>query len=231
MEENPFPEMSLARLDLGESMESALEDFVVHAAFHLGPDIECSISLRHGSHGRRVASSGERAARCDETEYRTASGPCVTAMDTLGVVLVPDIAEDARWPAWRRTSLDEGFRSAAAFAVHVGPQAEVALNVYSELVDPWDRDRIVRTDVYAQQIGLVMSLAMQVERLEGEEERLLGALRAQTDIDRAVGAAMAVHGCDATQALAMLQSESAAEGVPLPVVARRVLRELRIPSE
>jgi hypothetical protein len=216
-------------LDLGETVEDALEDFVLHAAYHLGPDIECSISVRQGDQGRRVASSGPRAARCDEVEYAQRSGPCVTAMDTLGVVLVPDIATEQRWPGWRATALDERFRSAAAFAVHVGPAADVALNVYSDLLDPWAPDRIVRTDVYAQQIGLVLTWALRVEELQDEERVLADALHAQAEIDRAVGAAMAVHDLSAVEALAMLRDESVRDDLPLPEVAHRVLRELRLP--
>ncbi|MGY4642322.1 ANTAR domain-containing protein [Cellulomonas sp. URHB0016] len=216
-------------LDLGETVEDALEDFVLHAAYHLGTHIECSISVRHSGEGRRVASSGPRAARCDEVEYERRSGPCVTAMDTLGVVLVPDIAADERWTDWRTVALEEGFRSAAAFAVHVGPRAEVALNVYSDLVDPWDTDRIVRTDVYAQQIGLVLTWALRVEKLQDEERLVADALQAQAEIDRAVGAAMAVHNLSAAEALAMLRRESARDDLPLPEVAHRVLRELRLP--
>src|SRR4051812_1261377 len=184
-------EASTDQVALGETVDTALEDFVVHAAYHLGSDVECSVSIRHGGVGRRVASSGARAARCDEVEYAENSGPCLTAMDTLSIELVPDITLDERWPAWRRASLDEGFRSAAAFAAHVGPRADVALNLYSDVVAPWDRDRIVRADVYTQQIGLVMTFALQLERLQDDDGRVPASLGAQAEIDRAVGAAMA----------------------------------------
>ncbi|WP_028046622.1 ANTAR domain-containing protein [Cellulomonas sp. URHE0023] len=218
-------------IELGDTLESALEDFVLHAAYHLGPDIECSVSIRWGGVSRRVASSGARAARCDEVEYAQSAGPCVAAMDGLAIELVPDIEAEVRWPDWCRASLAEGFRSAAAFAVHVGPRADVALNIYSELVDPWDRDRIVRADVYAQQLGLVMTFALRLEELEGDEQVVPAALRAQADIDRAVGAVMALHDCSAAAALAMLQAESVDEHLSLTEVSRRVLSELRLPAE
>ncbi|GEK20908.1 GAF and ANTAR domain-containing protein [Cellulomonas xylanilytica] len=216
-------------LELGETLETALEDFVLHAAYHLGSDIECSISVRHAGQSRRAASSGPRAARCDEVEYADDSGPCVAAMDTLSIELIPDLAVEDRWPAWRQAAQTEGFRSAAAFAVHVGPRADAALNLYSDSLDPWDRDRIVRADVYAQQLGLVLTLALQVERLQGGDSHVPAALEAQAEIDRAVGAAMAVHDCTAAEALAMLQAESTQEHLPLTEVARRVLRELWLP--
>ena len=224
-------QMSADPIDLGESLESALEGFVIHAAYHLGSDIECSISIRTGGVGRRVASSAPRAARCDEVEYAHNSGPCVTAMDGLSTELVPDIDAETRWPEWCRASLAEGFRSAAAFAVYVGPRAEVALNVYSDLVAPWDRDRIVRADVYAQQLGLVTTFALRLERLEGDDPGVPGALEAQAEIDRAVGALMVLHDCSANAALAMLQAEGSEEHLSLTEVSRRVLNELKLPPD
>src|SRR3954451_1890436 len=100
-------DVSVDPLELGETLERALEDFVLHAAYHLGADIECSLSLRHQGSDRRVASSGARSARCDEAEYGEGSGPCVAAMDMLSIELVPDIAAEDRWPGWRRASLSE----------------------------------------------------------------------------------------------------------------------------
>jgi hypothetical protein len=226
-----YDEVTSEPVEIGETLESALEDFVLHAAYHLGADVECSISLRHGGASRRVTSSGTRSARCDEVEYAENSGPCVAAMDDLTVQLVRDLAADDRWPAWQQAALAEGFRSAAAFAVHVGPRADAALNLYSDSLDPWDRDRIVRADVYAQQLGLVLTFALQVERLQGDDGGLSESLAAQAEIDRAVGAAMAMHDCSASQALAMLQAESSQEHLPLGEVARRVLRDLRLPVD
>ena len=218
-------------VELGETLESALEDFVLHAAYHLGADVECSISIRDARSSRRVASSGPRSTRCDEVEYAEGSGPCVAAMDNLSIQLVPEIATDDRWPAWQQASLAEGFRSAVAFAVHVGPRADAALNIYSDLLAPWDRDRIVRAAVYAQQLGLVLTFALQLERYQGTDGGLPDSLGAQAEIDRAVGAAMAVHDCSAAEALALLQAESIQEHLPLDDVARRVLRELRLPPQ
>jgi hypothetical protein len=223
-------ELRAEPVELQDTVESALEDFILHAAYHLGADIECSISIRDDGVTRRVASSGPRAARCDEVEYANDSGPCVAAMDTLSVELVPDISAEERWPEWGRASLAEGFRSAAAFAVHVGPRADAALNIYSDLVDPWDRDRIVRADVYAQQLGLVLTLALDLERVQADGE-LPDSLRAQVEVDRAVGAVMALHACSASEGLAMLQEESMQDHLALGEVARRVLRELRLPTE
>ena len=33
-------------VEFQDAVERALEDFILHAAYHLGPDIECSISIR-----------------------------------------------------------------------------------------------------------------------------------------------------------------------------------------
>ena len=211
-------------------LDEMLEDLVLRAAIQLGADIECSISVREDGRGRRMASSGPRAARCDEVECASGQGPCVQAMDTLMVVLVPDIGIDDRWPMWTRAAADAGFRSAAAFGVQIGDGSQIALNVYSDLLDPWDRDRIVRADVYAQQIAQVLDLALRLEK-DGDRSELPRALAAQAEIERAVGAAMALHDCSARHALALLREESEHDGLSLSSVAARLLSELRIPAD
>ena len=117
-----------------------LDDFAVRAGHHLGAGTHCSVSLRRHGQDRLAAASSDRSAACDEVEYRTGAGPCVAAMDHLQVVLVPDVVSDTRWASWRDVTLGRGFRSAAAVPAHVSDDAEIALNLYSEAVDPWDRE-------------------------------------------------------------------------------------------
>ncbi|WP_146931326.1 GAF and ANTAR domain-containing protein [Cellulomonas xylanilytica] len=206
--------------------EWCLGDFALRAASHLGMRSECSISLRRDGQNRRSASSSERAGHCDDVENRDLEGGCIEAMDQLRVVLVPDLEAEESWPAWVRASLDAGFRSAAAFPAYAGAGAEIAFNVYSELVDPWDRDTIVRADMYAQQVGLVMSLVLDVADLETKLEMFQRALAAQAAIDQAIGAIMATQGCSAEEALTILRSAAGTRNVSLPEVAAAVLQGL-----
>ena len=201
-----------------------LDSFALRAANHLGPGTQCSISLRHGGTDRLAATSSARSARCDEVEYATGAGPCITAMDLLGVVLVPDIVEEARWSTWRQVSLDEGFRSSVAVPARVRDDAEIALNLYSERVDPWDRSALVRADAYAQQMAATIALCLEVADLSQAVTDLRELSGLQETLDRAIGVTMARRGCTAEHALAHLRDRALTSGAELSEVASAVLR-------
>lgn len=137
-------------------LSSSLDDYARGAADRLGPDTHCSITMRRHGTLSYVASSNERARRCDEVEVRVGEGPCVQAMEQLSGVLVPDLQPDVRWPAWREAAIAEGFRSSAALPAVVDDSTTVAINLYSDLVDPWAREPLVAMDVYIQEVAEVL---------------------------------------------------------------------------
>lgn len=207
-------------------MDEHLTMFATRAAYQLRPDRSCSITVRDPLGLRRSASSEARAAYCDEIETADGAGPCIEAMDELRVVMVPDLADEVRWGAWTAAARSMGFRSAIAFPAHVSQPARAALNVYSEQPDHWDRDMIIRCDVYAQQIAAVLDLCLGVADLEQKRRHLQEALQAQRAIDQAVGAIMATRRCDAAEALHILQDASRERDVGLTLSAEQVLHEI-----
>jgi hypothetical protein len=132
---------------------SYLDAYAAEAAARVGVPTECSIILRSHHLLDQVASSSERAARCDRAEVATADGPCVLAIQQLRGELVPDILAEERWPAWRAAASEVGFRSAAALPGQVDADTTIALNLYSEAVDPWDREVLVRMDRFVQEVA------------------------------------------------------------------------------
>jgi hypothetical protein len=134
-------------------MSSRVDTILRDAATRIGSQTSCSVILRHAGGLTRVASSDERSASCDEVEVSERGGPCVLAMDQLSGVLVPDLGADERWPIWRDRAVAVGFHSAAALPAYVGDGAVLALNLYSDLLDPWDGDALVRADVQVQEIA------------------------------------------------------------------------------
>jgi GAF domain-containing protein len=66
---------------------------------------------------------------------------------------VLDIDADERWPAWRAVALDSGFRSAAALPGVIDNETTAALNLYTEALDPWDREALLAVDALAQVVA------------------------------------------------------------------------------
>lgn len=130
-----------------------IDEYARHAAARLGPDTYCSITLRHRGELGYVASSDERAMQCDLVEVDAGEGPCVEAMRTLQGIIVPDLQPDTRWPAWRDAALGAGFRSAAALPAVADDVTTVAINMYSDLLDPWVHEPLLAMDAYIQEIA------------------------------------------------------------------------------
>ena len=141
---------------MAEDIHHALDGYARGAAERLGRRTHCSITLRRGELLEYVGSSDERAERCDAVEVAVGEGPCVTAMVQLSSILVPDLHVDTTWPAWRAAALDIGFRSAAALPAYVDEDTTIALNIYSDLLDPWDRELLTGMDAYVQEIAEVV---------------------------------------------------------------------------
>lgn len=130
-----------------------LDDYARGAAARLGPGTHCSIILLRAGTLVSVGSSDERAGRCDAVEAEDGVGPCVTAAEQLSSVLVPDLREDERWGRWRDAAVAAGFRAMAALPAYVDEETTVALNLYAEVVDPWDRGGLLGMDAYVQEIA------------------------------------------------------------------------------
>ncbi|KGM14508.1 response regulator receiver protein [Cellulomonas bogoriensis 69B4 = DSM 16987] len=131
----------------------ALDGYAKAAARQLGPGTHCSITLRYRDRLTYVGSSDPRAERCDAAEVVAGEGPCITAMDELRGVLVPDMQVETRWPQWREAARSVGFRSAAALPAYVDDDTTLALNMYSDALDPWDRERLIGMDSIIQEIA------------------------------------------------------------------------------
>jgi hypothetical protein len=228
-EDDARAELDLVILE-ARTVRDHLDSFALRAANHLGPGTHCSVSLRHGGTDRLAATSSARSARCDEVEYASGAGPCITAMDLLGVVLVPDIVAEGRWSSWRQAALDEGFRSSAAVPARVREGAEIALNLYSERLDPWDRSMLVRADSYAQQVAATIALCLEVADLSRQVSDLRELTTLQETLDRAIGVTMARRGCTAEEALAHLRDLALTRGAELSEVATQVLRGVTDPG-
>lgn len=207
-------------------VDAHLTTFAAHAADTLGAGTACSITLRLDGHGRLSASSDDRSAACDTVELETGTGPCIEALGASELVMVDDTGADRRWPAWAAAARDRGFGSSGAFPAHPRSASRVSINVYREAPGPWSRDDLVRADAYAQEIGRVVDLCLDLRDLDAQRRALQDALVAQAAIDQAVGAVMVTNQCDARTALDILRSGTGDRAVGLADVARAVLDSL-----
>lgn len=134
-------------------MTNPIDEVLRQTVARIGASTSCSVIVRQEGGHRRVASSDSRSAACDDAEVREGRGPCVLSMDQLSGVIVPDVADERRWNAWRAAVTEQGFRSAAALPAVVSGRTVAALNLYSALRDPWDAEALVRADGELQRVA------------------------------------------------------------------------------
>lgn len=134
-------------------MTADVQDLVAEAAERIGRATSCSVVVGTERGLHRLAASDPRAESCDDAALADRVGPCALALEQLAGVIVPDVALEARWPDWAAAATAAGFRSGASLPAYVQDGLVLALNLYSEQVDPWDAEALVRADTYVQRLA------------------------------------------------------------------------------
>jgi hypothetical protein len=147
-------------------------------------------------------------------------------MKELRICVVPDLAAEERWPAWRQQAVQEGFVAALAVPARVGDGTAIALNLYARSPDPWDARMLTAADSYAQLVAAVVRMQLELAELE---DRAAGLYRDMSDaaaIERAVGTIMQTNDCTAEEAERILRAASEHQDVSRREVAETILRAL-----
>ncbi|WP_136520095.1 GAF and ANTAR domain-containing protein [Cellulomonas telluris] len=187
---------------------------------------ETTVTLRRDGRATAVAWTGERARHCDEVEYASGAGPCLSALDLGETVLVHDVAADPRWPAWRDAAVEAGFVAAAAFPVRVNPDLEVSLNAYSDAPGVLDDASVARAQALAGELRHVLRYSLRLLELATTTADLRTALESRAVIDQAIGMVMAQNRCSAEEALALLRRASQGRNVKLRDLAHEMVRRV-----
>ena len=78
-----------------------------------------------------VAYSSDLILRADELQYELGESPCLDAVWTNGVFVIPDLAADGRWPRWAPAAADLGVGSSVSVHLFTTDTALGSLNLYS----------------------------------------------------------------------------------------------------
>jgi hypothetical protein len=124
--------------EVGDGQPSRLERLL--AAFHLDPEFpehsraagQIGIAVLLDGDGARSTwdASGEPSYTACEMEVLVESGPGTAALESRGVVRVPDLAAETRWAVWRKVAQQLRWRSALAAPVLL-EEGLAAVIVYS----------------------------------------------------------------------------------------------------
>jgi hypothetical protein len=181
-----------------------------------------SITMRTGRAVESVAYSNDLILQADQLQYDLGEGPCLDAVWTDGVFVVPDLRGDGRWPRWAPAAAELGVGSSVS--VHLfTDNALGSLNMYS--LHPRD---YTHTDLEAAKvIGAHASVVLAYARTE---QNLWQAIDTRNLIGQAQGILMQKYGLTAEQAFAVLRRYSQQHNLKLAVIAEQLTTTRTLPG-
>ncbi|BCW51060.1 GAF and ANTAR domain-containing protein [Arthrobacter sp. StoSoilB13] len=229
---NPRPEQEALQngyfLDLvlgSEDVEAFLGDlasFSAESLSHRKSPVYCGITVLRRKKSATAASSDDRARVMDELQ-NTFEGPCLTAMDKLTSVLVPDLLREHRWPEYVQAASHQGLRSILSVPLLVEGDTRAALNLYSERTNAFSDDDVERAEVFASHASKSLRLALKIAQLSDARNDLAAAMQSRTVIDLAVGAIMAQNHCSQEEAFTILRTASSNRNIKLRHLAQSII--------
>jgi GAF domain-containing protein len=200
-----------------DSAELVLERMVEYAVDEIPGTKYAGVTLaRSPSQLETFATTHPFPAILDAIQQRYGQGPCLSAVWQQHTVRIDDLADDRRWPSYRRDALEATpIRSILSFRLFTSDEAMGALNLYADQPHAFDED--------AEEIGYVFAthaaLAWDTVR---REEQFRSALASRDLIGQAKGILMARFGIDAVQAFELLKRVSQASNTRLVEIARKL---------
>ena len=200
----------------------ACVQLVLEHALRAAPGAEgAAISARapHGKY-RTLGDSGTLAQSACEEQYRLGAGPLPTAIES-DVVVVPDLADEARWPDVAERLIGVGVRS--LLCVRLRTQEDGALGVLS-LVAAAPGGLTVADVPAIEPVRLMVSVALSALHTREQVDQLEQAVRSNRDIGVAIGIVMAHRLITRDEAFGLLRRASQQQHRKLVDVADDVIR-------
>lgn len=163
------------------------------------------------------AATHKYALALDMIQQRHCQGPCLTSAWEHKTIHIGDLAEDLRWPAYRRDVLAETpIRTIMAFQLFIADQSMGALNVYAEKPHTFSCE--------SEEIGLVFATHSAVAwNSARRDEQFREALASRDTIGQAKGMIMERYGIGAVQAFEMLKKLSQDANLRLADIAKELV--------
>ena len=178
--------------------------------------------MRTGRAVESVAYSSELILRADQLQYELGEGPCLDAVWTDGVFVIPDLRADGRWPRWAPAAAGLGVGSSVS--VHLFTDTALgSLNLYS--LHPRD---YAHADLEAAKvIGAHASVVLAYTRTE---QNLWQAIDTRNLIGQAQGMLMQKYGLTAEKAFGVLRRYSQQHNLKLAAVAEQLTTTRALPA-
>jgi hypothetical protein len=184
-----------------------------------------SVTLMNGETPITFVATAAVAVELDESQYERGYGPCLDAILSGDVMYVEDSRTETRWPGYVDAAAASGMLSSLSMPIPVTAGLAAGLNVYAGAPAAFgepDRDSIARLVEFAG--GAIANLQL-VEASRLLVDQMQTAMQSRAVIDQARGILMALHGCDADEAFAILRTTSQRANRKLRDIAQEIVNQ------
>ncbi|MDQ3538493.1 MAG: GAF and ANTAR domain-containing protein [Actinomycetota bacterium] len=178
---------------------------------------------------RFVAASDETVRDIEDLQIELGEGPCLHAYSSGEQVVVPDLTDTERFPAFGAGALESGLRAVYSFPMRIGDDHVGALNLYRSRPGALETGEIEAGQVLADIATVYILNARQVERSTQRSEQLQHALESRVIIEQAKGMLAEQHQIPVTEAFQRLRRYARSNSRKLHDVAEAVVHnDLRL---
>jgi GAF domain-containing protein len=176
--------------------------------------------LDYGGSETTQAATDQFARELDILQHVLGEGPCIDAMKQPGLVVVPDVRHEQRWPTYVAEAVSRGVLAQMAIMVYLDDEGRTlgGLNIYSRSsAEVTDAARAM-AELFATQAAVALGASRhEVNLSEGMASRQL--------IGQAVGIVMERYGMNEHNAFRYLIRISSTTNVKMRQVAQDIVDE------
>jgi GAF domain-containing protein len=207
-----------------EPRDTILERVAALAKRAIDPAEEVSLTLIEEGRAYTAAHTGALALDADELQYERGHGPCMDAGRAGLTMVISDMLTEERWPDYTRAAAERGVGSSLSVPLPVQGSSIGAINIYSTKRRAFeDPDVVAVGEEIAGLAAVAVHNATTYASAASAAEQMAEAMASRAVIEQAKGVVMALHGCDADQAFALLTKESQRRNHKLREIAREVV--------
>ena len=181
-----------------------------------------------GASSGTLGSSGAPARAYDELQFTLGEGPCLDSVTRKTPLLVVDLTEDARWPAYGPALLAHRIRGVFAMPVVVAGEFVGALDLFRAQPGQLETEDMAGAIAAAEIAGIAVldlldaNLQAAVDDPNSDAWTELNAL-SRAEVSQATGMLVAQLDVEAPEALMRLRAHAYATGRSATDVARDIL--------
>ncbi|WP_055489133.1 GAF and ANTAR domain-containing protein [Streptomyces sp. TP-A0356] len=207
------------------SLQEFLQHLIDDAVSAAGAD-GCGLTLQRRHRHLTVVSTGGVADKLDEKQYGQDAGPCLQALRTGQVVLVPDMLEETRWGPFPAYATSLGIRATLSLPIPARTHTVGALTFYAAAPGTFTDHDQRELGQFAAQAGGGIALAQRLADAEEFTRDLQTAMQSRSVIDQAIGAVMRQQHCSADQAFDLLRELSQQTNTRLRDVCTHLITDI-----